>query len=182
MQAGFFNKHYRFLLDALEDDAQVAHVAMVATGAGLSGVRTALATLGREGGKSLHLYYGLRDVRHLPYRGLLARWVAAGEIELTLLVSSTDDTAHEAPEPEIAAAIAAGQKLRAQHTGVGKMYAQHALHQSFVDGSLSKAGATLRNTAVVICGRSELLLDTETLLARLPDGADFLPQHIFMNI
>ena len=155
---------------------------MVASGAGLSGVRTALAKLGRGGGKALHLYYGLRDARHLPYRGLLARWAAAGQIDLTLLISSTDAAALEAPEPEIAAAIAAGQKLRAQHTGEGTMYAQHALHQSFVAGSLSEAGAALKNTAVVICGRVELLLDTETLLGELPGSADFLPQRVFMNI
>lgn len=180
--AGFFNKHYRFLLDALEGDAAVAHVAMVASGAGLSGVRTALATLSREGGKALHLFYGLRDVRHLPYRELLVRWVAAGQVGLTLLVSSGDPAAREAPEPEITAAIAAGQKLRAQHAGGGKMYAQHALHLSFLAGSLSEAGAALSNTAVVICGRSELLLDTEALLGELPGSADYLPQRVFMNI
>ena len=152
---------------------------MVASGAGLSGVRTALATLSR---KALHLFYGLRDVRHLPYRELLARWVAAGQVGLTLLVSSGDPAAREAPEPEIAAAIAAGQKLRAQHAGGGKMYAQHALHLSFLAGSLSEAGAALSNTAVVICGRSELLLDTEALLGELPGSADYLPQRVFMNI
>eukprot|EP00747_Dinoflagellata_sp_TGD_P194630 gnl/TRDRNA2_/TRDRNA2_62279_c0_seq2.p1 gnl/TRDRNA2_/TRDRNA2_62279_c0~~gnl/TRDRNA2_/TRDRNA2_62279_c0_seq2.p1 ORF type:complete len:428 (-),score=65.90 gnl/TRDRNA2_/TRDRNA2_62279_c0_seq2:453-1736(-) len=102
--AGFFNKHYMFLMDALAADPSVEHVVMIATGAGLSGVRTAIAKLLREGGRKLHLFYGLRDVRHLPYRELLAGWATEKGLALTLVISSTDTPARTAPETREAGA------------------------------------------------------------------------------
>jgi hypothetical protein len=197
--AGFFNKHYQFLMDALSADASIEHTVMIATGAGLSGVRTAIAKLLRDGGKKLHLFYGLRDVRDLPYRELLASWASNSGLSLTLIISSSDSPARMAAEAPIAKAIAAGDELRKMKNSEAvsgipeamrtmmpasptKLYAQHALGLSFAVGDLNKASATLANTAVIICGRNELLLDMEAILGTVPGAKEYLPQRIFMNI
>lgn len=197
--AGFFNKHYQFLMDALSKDASVEHVVMIATGAGLSGVRTAIAKLLRVGGRKLHLFYGVRDVHHLPYRELLAGWVSKSGLSLTLAISSSDRLARTAAEPPIVKAIVIGDELRKmKNRGAAagipeemrtmmpesptKLYAQHTLGLSLAIGDLNSASATLKNTAVVICGRNELLLEVEAILGTLPDAKEYLPQHVFMNI
>ena len=63
-----------------------------------------------------------------------------------------------------------------------KLYAQHALGVSLAAGELKKAGASLANTAVVICARHEVLNEAPAILGVLPGAADHLPQRIFMNI
>lgn len=196
--AGFFNKQYIFLMDVLAADETIKHVVMVGTGAGLSGLRTAMAKLVRTGGRKLHLFYGLRDASHLPYRELLADWASSG-ISFTLVISSSGNRAHDAAEPAIAEAIAEGEALREMKnarsiggvpddlldlmpTTPTKLYVQHALGLSFAAGSLRTDGATLANTAIVICGRNELLLETEAILGKLPGAATYLSRRVFMNI
>lgn len=207
--SGFFNKQYIFLLDALAADATVEHVVMIATGTGLSGVRTAIAKLLRDRPMSIrnltvHLYYGLRDARHLPYRTLLASWASGGGLEMTVAISSKDQAANEADEPGLAAAIERGAALKrlakseALHTEggkalqaalpSGKLYAQHLLGLDLAAGPLARRGATLANSAVVICGRVELLLDAEAILGMACEGratagcGELMKQRVFMNI
>eukprot|EP00931_Biecheleriopsis_adriatica_P091713 TRINITY_DN65597_c0_g1_i1.p1 TRINITY_DN65597_c0_g1~~TRINITY_DN65597_c0_g1_i1.p1 ORF type:complete len:500 (+),score=88.64 TRINITY_DN65597_c0_g1_i1:41-1540(+) len=189
--AGFFNKKYMFLMDAL--DESVTDVIMIATGAGLSGVRSAIASLLHRPKTRVHLYYGLRDVRQLPYRSLLEGWAAS--LTFTLLISSAEPLARQATETGIQAAMARGEALkelaagRAQGAALlpasGKLYVQHALGLDLTEGALKRDGAGLQNSAVVICGRSELLLDTEQILqaaCTFPECADLLKTRVFMNI
>lgn len=200
--AGFFNKNYMFLMDALDEN--VEHVIMVATGAGLSGVRTAIASLMTRPKTQVHLYYGIRETLHLPYRALLDEWEASGSLILTLLTSSAEPSASSAPEAGIRAAIARGSALKAlaaDSSGAssneprspvremlpasGKIYVQHAIGLDFVEGALKAQGSSLTNSVVVICGRNELLLDTEPVLQAACAGgrcADLLRSRVFMNI
>eukprot|EP00930_Biecheleria_cincta_P058983 TRINITY_DN44759_c0_g1_i1.p1 TRINITY_DN44759_c0_g1~~TRINITY_DN44759_c0_g1_i1.p1 ORF type:complete len:486 (-),score=86.62 TRINITY_DN44759_c0_g1_i1:400-1857(-) len=188
--AGFFNKKHAFLMDALDDS--ITDVIMVATGAGLSGVRTAIASLLQRPKMRVHLYYGLRDARQLPYRQLIKGWTSS--MTFTLLVSSSESAARQGPEEGIQAAIARGQALkklagRMQSSmslpASRKFYVQHALGLDLAEGSLKDRGTSLLNSIVVICGRSELLLDTEQILqaaCALPNCSGLLKERIFMNI
>ena len=75
--SGFFNGRYTFLLDAL---SSVKTVAMVSSGVGLSGIKSAIHALqGRN--LDLHLVHGLRNAKELPYKELLT------STRLTLVVS-----------------------------------------------------------------------------------------------
>lgn len=129
---GFFNKRYTFLKDVLaassssseEQAAQppIEHIVMVGTGAGLSGMRSAVTSLLEEEDKqsttttdhrrTIHIYYGLRDIRHLPYRSLLESWTQLPHVRLTLLVTSNQDMARAAPEPGISAAVKRGFEMQ----------------------------------------------------------------------
>lgn len=60
--------YYTDFLTALSTDKTIENVVFLSTGAGLSGVRTGISKVLRDGGKKVHLYYGLRDARNLPYR------------------------------------------------------------------------------------------------------------------
>lgn len=188
--AGFFNKRYVFLMDALDDS--ITDVILIATGAGLSGVRTAIASMLQRPKTRVHLYYGLRDAQQLPYSALLETWTAS--MTFTLLVSSLESAAHQRPEKGIQAAIARGEALKSLAGSrlsspvlplSGKIYVQHALGLDLVEGALKNTGTSLLNSVVVICGRSELLLDTERILqaaCALPQCADLMKERIFMNI
>ena len=104
-------------------------------------------------------------------------------MSLTLVVSSASAAARTAAEAPLTAALDAAEALRAtQDAATGKMYAQHALGRSLAAGALKATGATLANTAVVVCGRNELLLETEAILRELPGSETYLPQRVFMNI
>ena len=164
----------------------------VATGAGLAGARSAIDALLREGKHRVHLYYGLRDARDLPYRDELEAW--ADDVRLTLLVSSREPAAAKAREPGLGAAIARGQALaRAARPGWfarrrprhalaerlpkkgGKIYAQHAVA---LDHAVRLADAVL-----VACGRAELLLEIEPIVrAVCADCDELIQRRLFTNI
>lgn len=169
--------------------AEVEHAVLLATGAGLSGLRSVLERFAarpaaeRATMPRLHLLYGLRDAGHLPYREALVSWASSGVLELTLVVSSRNATALEATEPEIAQAVARGEALRRLARpppwalrrppralarlvprSSRAVYAQHALGAAFAAGNLKDMGASLGNTVVVICGRNELLRQTHLAL------------------
>ena len=74
--AGFFNGHYRFLFESLASTPEVRRVVLVSSGVGLSGVKAALLQLlakPMDWPLEIHLFYGLRDVRDLPYKVLGSR-------------------------------------------------------------------------------------------------------------
>lgn len=110
---GFFNARYEWLSDEVASRGdQLDHVVIISTGTGISSARHAIAELiRRPRAPRVHLYYGVRDARHLPFREELAGWVAAGRLALTLAVSGRDQEARQAPEPEIAHAITRGGRL-----------------------------------------------------------------------
>lgn len=80
--SGFFNGRYTFLLEAL---SSVKTVAMVSSGVGLSGIKSAIHALqGRH--LELHLVHGLRNVKDLPYGQELLT-----STRLTLVVSGSKE-------------------------------------------------------------------------------------------
>lgn len=200
---GFFNSRGMFLMDALAA-GRVQHVVMVATGTGLSGARSLISRIHASRSQQqqlqqlqLHLYYGIRDVQQLPYRGLLESWVAEGIMNFTLLVSSADSSRQLKPHNEVlAAAISRAAQLRELATlktavtgflpSSGKLYVQHAVGLDFAAGGLRAQGARLLTTFVVICGRSELLRETREILEAICAGegceTDVLANHVFTNI
>ena len=81
--SGFFNGRYSFLMDSLQSAKQLA---IVSSGVGLSGVKTAVSELLPKG-LGIHVFYGIRDVINLPYKSLWQDLVAQKRLNLTLLVS-----------------------------------------------------------------------------------------------
>eukprot|EP00435_Cladocopium_sp_Y103_P074597 s737_g49.t2 len=171
--SGFFNGRYSFLMDGLQS---VKQVAIVSSGVGLSGVKAAITELlPRDLG--IHVFYGIRDVINLPYQNFWQNLVAQKRLTLTLLVSG--------PLGEKSSSSGAGDLQDAVQKGAalleaarsksdvpepmrphksGKIYAQQAIALDFLAGGLAEVGATLEDTAVIICGRNELLIETPRLL------------------
>lgn len=83
--AGFFNGHYGFLMEQLDQLQSIKQVAIVSSGVGLSGARSAILEL-LPRGLGIHVFYGIRDVMNLPYRSFLQS-LAKNQVNLTLLVS-----------------------------------------------------------------------------------------------
>ena len=83
--AGFFNGHYGFLMEQLDQLQSIKQVAIVSSGVGLSGAKSAILEL-LPRGLGIHVFYGIRDVMNLPYRSFLQS-LAKNQVNLTLLVS-----------------------------------------------------------------------------------------------
>lgn len=198
--AGFFNKRFTFLMDALmQPDSVVKHVVVVSAGSGLSG---ALSAINRIFSSStlplpqLHLYHGVRHVRDLPYRQQLKTLEKKG-MKLTLVLSSKDsdgdgDFNHALGRGIHLSALAAGEQsfVSPFMTVAKKAYVQHAVGMDLAEGYLKRAGASMKSTAVVVCGRIELLRETPLILASLcheqkengSECADFMEGRVFTNI
>ena len=80
---GFFNGRYDFLMDTLDS---VKQVAIVSSGVGFSGAKAAISGL-LQTGLDIHVFYGIRDVAHLPYKDFLSSARVQKQLKLTLLVS-----------------------------------------------------------------------------------------------
>jgi hypothetical protein len=195
--SGFFNKRWTFLVDALtQSGSAVNHVVIVSAGSGLSGAMSAINRILSSfmpPSPQLHLYHGLRHVRYLPYRRQLKTLQENG-MKFTLVPSSKDsvkdDMFNRALERgmQLSARVAAQQTLVSPFlTGPKKAYVQHALGMDLATGSLKRAGASMNSTAVIICGRVELLRETQLILAALcrehgSDCTDFVEGRVFTNI
>lgn len=198
--AGFFNRRYQFLSDAIEATEGVKNLVVVASGVGLSGAMSAVqwAILERARWSTVHLYYGLRNIQDLPYQHMLLEWEVVKDLGITYVVTGDDSTTDLAPA--VAKAVKRGQVSRAgvealhPHeettaffgTAGSKVYAQHAVGFDLISGALKTVGVSLKNTAFVICGRVELLRDAESMV-RLGCGAEdpcdsLVEEHVFMNI
>lgn len=168
--SGFFNGRYSFLMDGLQS---VKQVAIVSSGVGLSGVKAAITELLPKD-LGIHVFYGIRDLINLPYLNFWQNLVAQKRLTFTLLVSGSSSGAgdlQDAVQKGVALLEAARSKsnvpepLRPRNKSKsGKIYAQQAIALDFLAGGLAEVGATLEDTAVIICGRNELLIETPRLL------------------
>lgn len=187
--SGFFNRRYGFLMASLSG---VEHVVLAATGAGFSGVRPLVTQLAARG-VQVHLHFGLRDLRHLPYREEFEAWSLAPGVHVTLLVSGSGQA--EPGEEGLTTAVGRGEALRRLAAsagappswlrGIGKLYVQHSVGLSLAAGPLLEAGAALPNTAVVLCGRSELLVAGAAVLEQVcggPECPELLGRRVFTNV
>eukprot|EP00927_Polykrikos_kofoidii_P065149 TRINITY_DN60936_c0_g1_i1.p1 TRINITY_DN60936_c0_g1~~TRINITY_DN60936_c0_g1_i1.p1 ORF type:complete len:492 (-),score=46.46 TRINITY_DN60936_c0_g1_i1:13-1419(-) len=195
--AGFFNKRWTFLMDALaQSSSLVSHVVVVSAGSGLSGASSAISRILSSGLAPLprlHLYHGIRHVRHLPYRQQLKAWEEGG-MELTLVTSNKANEQDEMFNRALERGAQLSTRVFEEQTPVSqfltrstKAYVQHAFGMDLAIGSLRQGGASPRNMVVVICGRVELLQEMPLILAALcneygPECEDFLMGRIFTNI
>ncbi|CAE7514569.1 unnamed protein product [Symbiodinium sp. CCMP2592] len=183
--AGFFNGHYRFLFESLASAPEVRRVVLVSSGVGLSGVKAALLQLlakPLDWPLEIHLFYGLRDVRDLPYKEQLEAWVLAGHLSLTLLVSGQRQGVEGVLQDAVERGVSMAKMLASNADALparlvqllpsGRLYPQQALAIELAAGSLRSA--SLRDTAVVICGRYELLRDTPVALQAVSASSVFL--------
>merc|ERR1719285_390927 len=201
---GFFNSHYVFLMDALHQFEQLENIILISTGVGLSGIRSAVNSLLSYDmwikSPKLHVYYGLRDARHLPYKQHHRVW-AENDVKITILVSSNNELSRRVENnghevDVLKNAIQRGDNLKAyamdkqtpltpRIQSSGKVYAQHALGFELFDGEGSQTGLRLDNSIVIICGRVELLLETPDILNTVcnQDSCDkLIAERIFTNI
>ncbi|CAK8998772.1 unnamed protein product [Durusdinium trenchii] len=86
--AGFFNGRYEYLLDAL---GSVKQVAIVSSGVGFSGVKAAISGL-LPTGLQMHIFYGVRNAKDVPYQDFLTSPLVEEKVKLTLLVSGQGPT------------------------------------------------------------------------------------------
>ena len=180
---------------------------ILSSGAGLGGALSAvdavLAEKSRTGkAVEIHLYYGLRNVDHLPYRKRLEELASSGSIKLTLVVSGGTDCNKQLEgipetEPGIRAAVQRGEVARTLPPSLvmkeflpsgSRAYTQHIVGLDLTSerGSLRTKDMAWKDTAFVICGRIEILHDTFAILQALsstnePDN-DLVSDRVFTNI
>lgn len=147
---GFFSRKGSTLLDALDASPKMKHVVLVATGTGLAAMLPTIELLVRRNRLSqkeedtdelrVHLHYGIRSLRHLPYATELARWAASGALQLTISLSAAPgeaerlEAAHGAEAaPSILAGVARGDAL-------ARAVAALQVGSSAEEGSSSGAG------------------------------------------
>lgn len=189
--AGFFNGRYEYLLDAL---GSVKQVAIVSSGVGFSGVKAAISGL-LPTGLQMHIFYGVRNAKDVPYQDFLTSPLVEEKVKLTLLVSGQGPTsaagnlqnAVDRGQMLLAAKASSAVPIALQPHVSGKIYAQQAVALDFLAGGLARIGASLSDTAVIICGRYELLRDTPTLLEaacklRSASCKALIQAHVFTNI
>eukprot|EP00913_Durusdinium_trenchii_P036064 g33746.t1 len=105
-------------------------------------------------------------------RDFLTSPLVEEKVKLTLLVSGQGPTsaagnlqnAVDRGQMLLAAKASSAVPIALQPHVSGKIYAQQAVALDFLAGGLARIGASLSDTAVIICGRYELLRDTPTLL------------------
>merc|ERR1712060_841159 len=121
----------------------------------------------------LHLYHGLRHLSDLPYRQQLGTLEGKGT-SLTLVLSSKgndrDDTFKLALERgfQLSALAAEETSFVSQFMKISKKtYVQHVVGMDLAAGSLKRAGVSVKSTAVIICGRAELLREVPLVLESL---------------
>lgn len=204
--SGFYNGSYEYLMDYLQShDNEIRNVIIMSSGAGLGGALSAVDAVLRKNKDSSHpikiyLYYGLRNVEHLPYRERLEKLAASGDIQLTLVVSNGSSENNNAGgqwksvSNEIGEALKRGEasrklkpvdKLKPFLSQLSQPYTQHVVGLDLFaeNGSLRKEGACLENTVFVSCGRIELLDDMNVILRAMSGGKDKLVfEHVFTNI
>eukprot|EP00928_Gymnodinium_smaydae_P035749 TRINITY_DN25100_c0_g1_i1.p1 TRINITY_DN25100_c0_g1~~TRINITY_DN25100_c0_g1_i1.p1 ORF type:complete len:530 (+),score=30.71 TRINITY_DN25100_c0_g1_i1:204-1592(+) len=198
--SGFFNKRYQLLSEVVKPPSSVEHLVVVASGVGLTGALSAVQWALNEPSVNveIHVYYGIRNIQHLPFRHMLADLAARREIKLNYIVSGNGSLAGMGPEVIAAAHRGHVAKNRAalakldDHASSlltesgNKTYVQHAVGYDLLSGSLKEAGISLYNSAFVVCGRIELLQDAEKMVRMgcgTEDTCDSLVQdRLFTNI
>jgi len=190
--SGFFNKEWTFLMDLLEEKkGKVQHVVICCTGAGLGGALSTVEAIWEQNETQrkevkkqkvhVHLYYGVRNIGHIPMRERLEKLVLSGAVHLTILASEnteksasrsnndiTKDFAHVAATKGSALRSRAVDPTRADRIVLGEsksIHVQHAVGLDFLSGGkLQTSGATFENTAFVLCGRAEILDGAPSIL------------------
>jgi len=211
--AGFFNERYESFLDVLNNNKaqQLRHqqkqggiaspaienVVLVATGAGISGILTSIESIlarndtHRDDKKQrpiqLHLLYGVRDVRFVPYSERLQQWVQDGLLNLVLVESGglTGDRDKMLVPPVIAQAFLEGERMKQKclqksttatktlgrdgddnvnddstNVRYDKVYVQDILEQH----ELVWDSNQLEKSAFIVCGRLEVMDATRSIL------------------
>lgn len=205
--SGFFNGNYDYLMDYLQTHPNITRVVILSTGAGLGGALSAVDAIMEENKSDqddekkpiqIFLYYGLRNLEHLPFRERLEQLAGSGAIQLTLLMSGGDTNVdacqRENVSLELQAAVERGNASR-KLTPVGEMtalmsntcrpYIQHVVGLDFSskNGLMKKQGAALENTVFVTIGRLELLRDLPAILKAVSGESNKrVSEHVFTNI
>lgn len=205
--SGFFNGNYDYLMDYIrkKQGTPIRRMIILSSGAGLGGALSAVDAVVRENSANnketgkppieIYLYYGLRNLEHLPYRERLEQLVASGDIRLTLVVSGCPDISAQlkhAPSPEIEQAVQRGETsgkllpIDSMKEFLSKQgsrpYTQHVvgLDLSSQEGLLQSA--SFEETIFITCGRVEMLHDTGAILRALSGNSELVSEHIFTNI
>jgi hypothetical protein len=180
--AGFFNKQYTFLMDAIRDsEGGIDRLVVLSAGAGLSGSLSAVeAVLSLGSMQGIHLFHGLQHVQDLPYKERINELASSGALDFTIIesrgaVGNNDETPEEV---EVVAAVRRGAIVRNLSPvtrlvpflpGGQKVYVQHAVGLDLTSpgGILHEKGVALHSTAFVVCGRMALLEESFGILKAL---------------
>lgn len=197
--SGFFNGNYTYLLEFLRDNDNITRLVILSSGAGLGGALSAIDAVIRENRKrrnpiEIHLYYGLRNLVHLPFRDRLEQLALSGVIQLTLVVTDCPDWDEQQLKnvpSTIRASVERGEaagkltptvEMEQFLSNVSRPYTQHV-----VGLDLSSSGGLLKNvsfkdTVFITCGRVEILRDTPAILKALSGSDRLVSEHFFTNI
>ena len=202
--AGFFNKQWTFLIDAIRDsNGEINCLVVLSTGAGLSGSLSAMEAALSLGAsmQGIHLFHGLQHIQDLPYKERINVLASSSALDVTLIESrgSVDNSDRTEEEAGIVAAVQRGLDVRdlspvtslVSFLPAGqKVYVQHAVGLDLTSpgGLLQEKGAVLDNTVFVVCGPMALLEESFSILKALfcleSDQAchNMLGQRFFTNI
>jgi len=197
---GFFNKEWKFLMDAIQGSEEgINRLVVLSTGAGLSGALSAVEAGLSIGLQGIHLFHGLQHAQDLPYRKRIDELASSGMLDFAIIESRdlVDSNYSNAQEAGIAAAVQRGIVIRKLSPVTNldpflpqKVYVQHAVGLDLTSsgGVLQEKGAALQNTAFVACGRMALLEESFDILKALfcdqndQECNDMLGRRFFTNI
>ena len=202
--SGFFNGKYQYLMEYLKEHEEISHVVLLATGAGLGGALSAVeAIVAANNNKKnisckpiqIYVYYGLRNLDHLPCRNRLEQLASTGAIQLTLVVSGDPENNIDGQmknlsvelQTAVERGIASGKlkpvkKMADFMSSSSRPYTQHVVGLDFSSKNGRLRGAPLENTIFIDCGRVELLYDTSAILKALSGDSERISEHVFTNI
>ena len=192
--SAFYNQQYDYLMDtiksattenqeAVDNEEAVKQIVIVTTGSGLSGALSAIDMLrplvGGDNGLRIHVYHGLRDVQHLPYRETLEELVKSNVIQLTLVTSNKSSGGKNesvSMRDEIDRAVQRGNRiqkaLQEEKNKDHKIYVQHVMESDWRTAGANKERSNdsllpLKNTGFVVCGHLPVMNETRAIVARL---------------
>ena len=192
--SAFYNQQYDYLMDtihsattgnqeAVDNEEAVKQIVIVTTGSGLSGALSAIDMLrplvGGDNGLRIHVYHGLRDVQHLPYRETLQELVQSNIIQLTLVTSNNNNNNRSGGEDErdeIDRAVQRGtsiqKALQEEKNKDHKIYVQHVMESDWRTATANQERSNdtllpLKNTGFVVCGHLPVMNETRAIVARL---------------
>lgn len=197
--SGFFNGEYVYLMEYLKEHDNIHRMVILSSGAGLGGALSAVDAIVQENKKTrrpieIYLYYGLRNLEHLPYRERLEQLASSGVIQLTLVVTGGPDldmTQLKNVSNAIQDAVKRGEavaklqptdEMKEFLSNVSRPYTQHAVGLDLSSSGGLLKDVSLNETLFITCGRVEMLHDMPGILKVLSGNNKLVSSHVFTNI
>jgi hypothetical protein len=198
--SGFTNGRHTYLMNSIQhsNNKKVQDLVLLSTGTDIAAVLPTLEAVVARNKKNadhpvrVHLYHGVRNLQNLPYLDRLEELVQTGMVELTLIQSrprgSNATNAIISTHPGVHAALHRGETVR-RHAESTVILAQKKIYvQDIFQHDLQSK--SLKNMAVVVSGRSELIDSVRNLLLlkcreecrEEKENNQWMKERLFLNI